>query len=155
MRTRIILIAIGLTLLVPVFADAQFKSITRAIDHEIGGDRIWIPFKGLMRLYVRSAHPEGIRDMQLAIFEDAGLPERGAIESIFQRKLDSDWQRFVRVSGRDEEVLIYARPVDDEVMEMMIFAFDYDETVVMEVELDVDRFIDGLDDPDSFISIGR
>ena len=156
MRARVILIlTVASVLLAALPVEAQFKDIRRAVDREIGGDRVWIPFKGLMRLYVKAAKPEGVHDLQFAIYEDADGADRGRIEKIFEQNLGPEWRPFVRVTSQaeGEEVLIYAREGDDgNTIDMMIFAGERDETVLMATTIDVDRFVEGLDEPGGFSS---
>lgn len=145
-----VVVAIVLTLALP--AAAQFSEIRRAVDREIGGNQVWIPFKGLARLYVKASHPEGVRDFQFAIYEDTHGASAGRVEAIFKQHLGAEWQSFVRVRSRDgEEVLIYAREGDDRgTIDLMIYAGERDETVLMLTTLDVDKFVEGLDDPGGF-----
>lgn len=148
---RIALIALTLAVAFP--AAAQFSEIRRAVDREIGGNQVWIPFKGLARLYVKTAHPEGVHDFQFAIFEGARGAGNGRVESIFRKHLGPEWRPLVRArSHRDgEDVLIYAREGDGgQTIDLMIFAGDGEETVLMLTTLDVERFVAGLDDPGGF-----
>lgn len=154
MRARSMMFALTVAVLFSALpAAAQFKEIRKAVDREIAGDRIYIPFTGLMRLYVKVAKPEGVHDFQFAIYEDVRGADRGRIEEIFREHLGPEWQPFVRVtSHRDhQQVLIYAHEGDDgETIELMIFAGEPDETVLMKTTLNVEGFIEGLDDPDGF-----
>jgi hypothetical protein len=151
---RLVLAAFVVLLLAP-HAAAQFDAVRRAVDSEIGGSEVWIPFKGLARFYVKTAHPEGVHDFQFAIYEDARAAGPGTVEAIFRKHLGSEWRPFVRVtSHRDgEQVLIYAREGNGgETIDLMIFAGDPEETVLMSTTLHVERFIEGLDDPGGFAS---
>jgi hypothetical protein len=139
--------------LLSVPAEAQFKQIRRAVDREIGGNRLYIPLTGLARLFVRAAQPEGVHDFQFAIYENARAGSRGKIEAIFKKHLGPGWQPFVRVANHreGEEVLIYAHEGDGgETIDLMIFAGERDESVLMLTTLHIDRFVEGLDDPEGF-----
>lgn len=149
---RLALAALFVLALAPQ-ATAQFDAIRRAVDREIGGNEVWIPFKGLARLYVKTAHPEGVHDFRFAIYEDTHAAGTGKVEAIFREHLGSDWRPFVRVTSHrhGEEVLIYAREGKaGETIDLMIFAGDAEETVLLSTTLHVDRFIEGLDDPEGF-----
>ncbi len=155
MRGRILLLLVTAAMLTAALpAYAQFKQIRREMDREIGGHRVYVPFKGLIRLYCKAAKPEGVRDIQFAIYEGADARDSMRIEAIFREHLGPEWRPFVRVSSRDgDNVLMYAREGDDEEeIDLMIFVEDSDETVLMKTTLDIDRFVDGLDEPAGFAS---
>lgn len=153
MKARSLKIAAILFALVAAFpAAAQFNDVRRAVDREIGGNRIWIPFKGLARIFVKATHPEGVHDVQFAVYEGARKADRGRIEEIFRRELGPEWSPFVRVQSHREgdSAVMFARDGGSGTIDLMIFAGDAEETVLMYTTIDVERFVAGMSEPEGF-----
>lgn len=157
MRAKGILVALLASVILtalPLEA-SQFRQIRREVEREIGGKRVWVPFMGVARRFVRATTPEGIHDVQLAIYENTGKAAGADIERIFRKHLDPEWRPLVRVNGRraTENVLIYAREgIGGETIDLLIFTGERSESVLMMTTLHVDRFVAGLAEPTGFAS---
>ena len=68
MTKRLAVGALLLTLVAPQ-AFADFSHVARALERRLGTNRTWIPFLGVARALVRTVHPNGVHDVQLAVFE--------------------------------------------------------------------------------------
>lgn len=155
MRARGLILAVAAvaTLAAPPAAADSFKDIRRAVEREIGGSRVYVPLMGLARWYVRANAPEGVHDIQLAIYENTRVTGSGPVEDIFRRHLGDEWRAFVRVHSakQREEVVIYAREgKSGRTIDLLIFAGEPSETVLLMTTLDVERFVAGLGEPAGF-----
>lgn len=102
-------------------------------------------------MIVKVAHPEGVRSLRLAIFEDqkfSGAGDDMQFTSLLEKSLDrtaaehhtEPWQRMVRVWSRhdDERTYIYARPRGND-MELFIVSLETDEAVVLKLKMNPDK----------------
>lgn len=116
-----------------------FGSLVSAVEAQPGVRKQWIPMLGLARSGVRMIQPSGIYDFRIAIFEHSTLGASNldrAISSITRR----GWSPVVRVAGVDgERTTIWARESPRGV-HMLLFARESTETVVVQIELDAERF---------------
>jgi hypothetical protein len=138
---------IGFALLVVLAATgarADFDSLVRVVGSSRGLHRVWTPGISFVRLGVRVMHPDGVHDFQLAVFEGKG---------------DVDFERALRtmpgmpmVSSHNndtgETALIWARPLDRDLFEMLVLAHDPgDDTVVVRAVVDGEMLARELADP--------
>ncbi|HEY3054604.1 MAG TPA: hypothetical protein VGK31_01600 [Thermoanaerobaculia bacterium] len=145
-----------LTLLLAVPAHAGFDDIVYALESRLGHST-WIPFFGLARSVVRIAHPEGVHDVQLAVFDGKGALDPLELERLMNTRVGRDFTPLVRVRSRHqhEATLIYARPLRG-YLELMVLSSDGDDTVLVRVVVDPDvvtRYLD--DDPRSVALVAR
>ena len=146
--TAILTSVLFLSVATPVAAD--FRSIADRIEDDYHLNRTWIPFLGIGRLFVRAAKPEGIHDLQLAVFED----QRARfvdVSAILADEIGPEWQPMIRARSRGEETVIYARP-SGKVMRLLIVARESDELVVMEVAMDPRKFTESMREPDGIVA---
>ncbi|MFL6247448.1 MAG: hypothetical protein ACJ74H_15570 [Thermoanaerobaculia bacterium] len=125
------------SLALPLHAD--FSDVARAIDHQDGVSRIWIPFLGVARAVVWVARPQGVHDFQLVTFKSHGDIDPHALHEIMKKKAGPGFNPLVQVwSRRSGEVsFIYARPSKEGTrMELMILAHEDEETVLVRVDVD-------------------
>lgn len=125
-------IAAVISILLAAPLQADFGQIARSLDSHLGS-RMWLPFLGLGRFFVRTIHPRGIHDFQLAVFEDhrQGIDPL-ELEELMRRGTGKGFAPLVRVrSNRSgENVFVYARPRGRNV-EMMILVHERNETVLV------------------------
>jgi hypothetical protein len=120
---------------------ADFSDVARAIDHQEGVSRIWIPFLGVARAVVWVARPQGVHDFQLVTFKSDGNVDPKELHQIMKAKAGKGFTPLVQVwSRRSNEVsFIYAKPAKDGTrMELMILAHDHEETVLVRVDVDAE-----------------
>ena len=136
MTKRLVIAALLLSIAVPMRAD--FGDIARAIDSHRGVHRVWIPFLGIGRFFVRAIAPEGIHDFQLATFEGADKLDPRELHTLMQSKAGAGFMPLVKVwSKRSREwSFIYVRPHANDRVELMILAHDANDTVLVRVEVD-------------------
>jgi hypothetical protein len=131
-------------LFIAASARADFNSLVHIVASTHGMHRVWTPGISLVRLGVRIIHPEGVHDLQLAIFEGNG---------------DIDVDRIVRTNSATpvvrvherrsgETTVIWARPVSGDLMEMLLVAHEpNDSTVVLRAVVDGETLARELADP--------
>ena len=140
--TKRVLCALLLLSIVAVPLHADFASIARAIDAEKGVSRIWIPFLGVARLAVRIVAPEGIHDFQLVTFEGTERVDARKLQQIIRTKIGPGFTPLVQTwSKRSNDLsFIYARPAaGGDRLELIVLAYDGDETVLVRVDVDADK----------------
>lgn len=135
--------AILLTLVLwPALAIAGFTEVVRTVESSTGIRRIYIPFMGMARTFIRVVEPKGLSDFRIAVFEGNGRLVREDFDQALIRAMGPGWQKIVSAvsrRGQDETALIFARPVKNR-MRMMIVAHQRDEAAVIELEVDLKEF---------------
>lgn len=156
MKRMWLLSALVLSTLVPALpADAGFRSLANEIGTQHGLKRVRIPFLGIGRIFVRFAQPDGVHDVKIAVFEDRGGASAVDLPRLVRRHIDPDaWSPMIRASSKGEDTHIFIQEHGDNIR-LLIAARDHGEIVVIEVELDAERFARELADDGDFISIGR
>jgi hypothetical protein len=143
------------SLALPLHA-AGFADLTRAIDSLHGVKKIWIPFLGVARLGVMMVHPQGVRDFQLAVFEVDDRVDPRTLQQLMREKVGPGFQPLVQVRSRKGEwSFIYARPHNNNRIELVILAHDDDDTALVRVDVDADVLARELDNPRGVVHIAR
>jgi hypothetical protein len=138
--------ALLLTLALPLHAD--FASIARAIDAKDGVKRVWIPFLGLARTFVRVVEPHGVNDFQLVTFEGSANLDGSEMQRLMREKAGPGFRPLVQVRSKGEWTFIYAKPARNaESVELLVLTIDDDETVLVRVDLDAEVFAREMGDP--------
>ena len=149
-------IAAVISILLAAPLQADFRQIARSLDTHLGS-RMWVPFLGLGRFFVRTIHPKGIHDFQLAVFEDhrRGIDPR-ELEELVQRGAGNGFAPLVRVrSNRSgENVFVYARP-RGRYIEMMILVHERDETVLVRVVADAEVVVREFGEPRGVVKLAK
>ena len=136
-------------------AEAGFRSLANEIGMQEDLKRVWIPFFGIGRMIVKVAHPDGIHDVKLAVFEDRGGADLVDLEVLVGRHLDlEDWSPLIHARSKAEDAHVFVQDRGENVG-IFIAARDGSEIVVLEVELDADRFAQEMEGDGDFISLGR
>lgn len=139
MSKRIAAALLVIAIAAPLHAD--FSAVARAIDHQEGVRRIWIPFLGVARAVVWVVRPEGVRDFQLVTFHSDRRVDPRNLQAIMREKAGPGFKPLVQVWSRrsGEWSFIYARPsAEKSRIELMVLAHDDEETVLVRVDVDAD-----------------
>jgi hypothetical protein len=124
---------------------SEFSTLVRAVEREPGTRRQYIPMLSLARTGVRTIHPHGIRDFQVAIFHTKGLGDPTRLDAAIA-SVGEGWTPMVRVSSaKGERTTVWSRP-SDAGMEMLVLAHEPGESVIVRVVMDLDRFFATLND---------
>lgn len=104
--------------------------------------RVHVPGFGIARLAVRVAHPDGVHDLRIAIFDSASAKRGFDVATILGAYLEKEWQPIVRFADHrtGEQGAIYARPSGASEVNLMLFSADSDESVLAELRVDVEQF---------------
>lgn len=113
---------------------AGFHDVAAALEQQLG-EPTWIPFFGLARSFIRVVHPDGVHDVQLAVFEGKGRLDGRVVEQLLASRIGPGFSPMVRTRSRAESVFIYARPAGNNV-EMVILSSEHDDTVLIRVVAD-------------------
>lgn len=152
------LIAAALFLLmwaVALPAEAGFRSLANEISMNDDLERVWIPFLGVGRMFVKITHPDGVHDLKLAVFEKRGRAAEIDLDQLLERHIDREaWSPMVRASSRTEDSHIFIQERGDNIG-VLIAASDGEEVVVIELELDAERFAHEIENDGDFISLAR
>ncbi len=136
-------------------AHAGFRSLANEISMNDDLNRVWIPFLGVGRMFVKMAHPEGVHDLKLAVFEKRRSSAVVDLDRLIERHVDLDsWSPMVSSTSRGENAHIFVQERGDNIG-LLIASNDGDEVVVIELELDAERFAQELEEDGDFVSIGR
>lgn len=153
-----VLIAAALFLMMSAIAlpaHAGFRALANEISMNGDLERVRIPFMGLGRIFVKIAHPDGIRDLRLAVFEKRHGAARVDLDSLVRRHVDMDqWTQMIRASSKGDDAHIFFQERGDHVG-LFIAASDGREVVVIELELDAERFAREMEGDGDFVSLGR
>ncbi|HEY0144251.1 MAG TPA: hypothetical protein VGF48_25420 [Thermoanaerobaculia bacterium] len=152
MTKRLIALLAFVAVTLPLYAD--FGSMARAIDSQRGIRRVWIPFFGLARTLVRVADPQGVHDVQLAVFEGNGKLNAKQLGELMRQHVGKGFRPLVRAYSKKsgEWSFIYVKPTVKNRFELMILAADQGETVLVRVEVDAEVLARELDHP---IEVGK
>jgi hypothetical protein len=155
MNKRVLLAALLIAFAAPLYAD--FRSIERALTARLGRPT-YIPLLGLVRVATWVAHPEGVHDFQLAVYEG---PRRGVdgveIERIVAREVPPGFAPLVRARSRNGEwTFIYARPSGNRV-ELIVVAHDHGDgdTTLIRVDVDAVRVAREMGDGHRMVKIAK
>jgi hypothetical protein len=137
--TVAVILAFGLMIPFPAPAagDGDFKAVVRSIESNFGARRMRIPMFGFARFFINVARPAGVRNLDLAIFENLHISSNRFqdLDDAVRGAAGGRWQPMVRVRERNEWVCIYARPDGKNDMRLLIATIEQDETVLVHVKV--------------------
>ena len=155
MNKQAALLALVLFAALPLHAN--FKEVVRAVEVRTQMHPTSIPFLGLARFAVWIIHPEGVYDFQLATFEGRGADVQfDDLSAALRQAVGSGFRPLVQVRSqrKGEFTFIYARPVDDDRVELMLATHDHSDTVVLRAVIDADKMLAHINEPHSFARLG-
>jgi hypothetical protein len=134
-------------------ADREFDAIVHRLEAHYGKKRTHIPLMGVANVFMKVSSPEGVKDLELAVFEDLPpdrQPSPQALDSMFESLPDKGWKPFVRVrSNRDgEHVEVYSRS-DGKTWQLLVATVEPTEATVVKMRLSPDALAKWIDDPES------
>lgn len=134
-----------LLLLVALPAAADFRGVERDLRSRLGSPT-YVPFMGVVRFATWIAHPKGVHDFQLTMWEESAAAIDGAdLEKTLLRGLAPGFQPLVRVRAKGEWTFIYARPRGDR-FEMMLLTHDSSDTVLIRADVDAEELSRTIND---------
>ena len=150
-----------LAILIIAFAlplQADFSEARRALRAELGRP-MTIPFSGLARLVAWIIQPHGVRDFEVAIWENKHRDikmEGTALDALLKQGLSRDFQPVVRRTSKQqgEWTFIYARPRGN-MLEILVLNSDRGDTVLVRAEVDAEEFAKTIREPRRFHYMAR
>jgi hypothetical protein len=139
MTKRLLALVLFAAAALPLHAD--FDEVARAISHEHGLHRRWIPFLGLARVAVWMVDPAGVHDFQLVTFEGGDAADPRRLGDIMRSKIGPGFAPLVQVWSRRtrEWSFIYAKPsANGKRVDLMVLTHDDEDTVLVRVEVDTE-----------------
>jgi hypothetical protein len=122
--------------------DPDFDTIVRRVESDLGIRRTPIPLLGLATLVVNAAEPAGVKQVDVAIFNDLDYspPAAARFDEIMRQATGGRWSAVIRVrSRRDHEwTYIYAKP-DGPDWRILLANFEPREAVIVETRVAPDR----------------
>jgi hypothetical protein len=142
-------IALLVTLAAPAFAgDPAFHAVVRDMETHFQRERTHIPLFGAVSFFFKVARPGGVKNLDLAVFEDLHYSPQRADElaGVLDRSVGTAWTPIVRVRSGGEWSSIYARGFGRNV-KMIVVSVEPDEAAVVEVKLSADALFRSLGHP--------
>lgn len=136
MSKRALLAVLVLAAAAPLYAD--FHSMERILTKRLGSPT-YIPLFGLVRFGTWIVHPDGVHDIQLAVYEGSHKPLDGAeIEALVAREVPHGFTPMIRTRSfkSGEWTYIYAKPGDGDRIELFLVSHDHEDTVLMRLDVD-------------------
>ncbi|HEX3067430.1 MAG TPA: hypothetical protein VHX14_02565 [Thermoanaerobaculia bacterium] len=135
-------------------ARAGFDDVVRAVESRYHVRHTGIPFFGLVRFAIWVAQPAGVSDVQLATFEHARIDDERGLAEIVSRNIGEGFRPLVRTrSSRNGEVTqIYAHPMGNDRVALLVFAHERAETTIVRVVVSMDKFEEAMNKPDSVLA---
>ncbi len=148
---RILTLA-GLLLMSPLASragDRQFSAIVQRIQSHY--QKRPMRFMGLLAFVANRARPEGVRNIQLAIFEDLDSSRHPAdpdFDAFVQEIVGPEFRPFVRVRSRrdGEQTFVYAKELERD-LELLVVTLEQDEACVVKMKVDPEGIRQWVDDP--------
>ena len=142
--SRKLAIAILLFLIATTVNASPFQRAVKAVEEDTGLRRIYIPFLGLARTFVRITGYEGVHDLRLAVFEGK-RKNRSEEMPPFDKIAGPDWQKVMHSRSDREQTAIFAR-VEGDMMRMLVVTYETNEAVVVEMKIEPLRFAEFLEE---------
>ncbi len=132
----------------PASGDRDFDAVVRSVESNFQTRRMRIPLFGVAKFFVKIARPSGVRQLDMAIFEDLQIsPSRlQDFDDTVRAAAGERWTPMIRIRERHEWVCIYARPEGKKDMRLLIATIEPDETVLVQVKVRPDVLAQMLDE---------
>ncbi len=131
--------------------DADFKALVKGIETQYGVSRTRIPLFGLVKALVKVARPHGVKQFDLAVFEDARFGDAGEndFDAVVRKTVSGGWRPIVlvRSSAPREWTGVYLKEVGRD-FRMMIATFEPSEAVVVQFKMNARRLMEMLKCPE-------
>jgi hypothetical protein len=139
---KLALLVIG----VPTLAVAgDFHRLVSEFSRQTGVHQTHIPFLGLARFIVATAHPAGTSEFRMAVFENVHGRQRDFVTTADGLVREKGWNRIVRVrSNKGESTNIYMQP-EGQKLRMLVTAIDDGDAVFIEMRIkpeQLEAFVD-------------
>jgi hypothetical protein len=142
---RLILLTIWLPAILPA---GDFNGLVREFSRQTGAQQTRIPFLGLARFVVATAHPAGTSEFRLAVFEHVNGRQTDFANVADGVVNGEGWKRIVRVRSKNgESTNIYMQP-DGKRVRMLVATVDSGDAVFVEMRVKPEALIKFVDEHD-------
>lgn len=133
--------------------DRDFDAVVREFETQFQTRRTHIPMLGLAKFVVRVARPEGVKQLDLAIFEDFHAPDGSDFDAIVRHAAGSRWQRIVAVRSRAdrERTYVYARTAGKD-WNLLVATLEENDATLVRVKVNPDQLARMLCEPEHMAS---
>ncbi len=136
-------------------ADVDFQALVNGIETRFNTKRMRIPLFGVAKFFVKVSRPHGVKQFDMAVFEDArfGPLDERELDEFVRRTVSENWRPMVRVRSRgsNEWTCVYAKEAGRDIR-LLIATFEPSEAVVMQYKVNAQRLMEMLARPER---IGR
>jgi hypothetical protein len=133
-------------------ADRDFDSLVRDLESHYQIERTRIPLMGMVNFFTATTRPQGVKNIQLAVFEGFSATDAQAAEfdQLVRRRFGTQWTPMVTVRSREkrERTTIYVRETGRDCT-LLIGTFEDNEAVVVQVKLSLARLLEMMHEPGS------
>ncbi|HZN11729.1 MAG TPA: VWA domain-containing protein [Blastocatellia bacterium] len=125
-----------------------FKAVVRHIETSYNARRMRIPLLGVARFAVKFIRPAGLKDFQLAVFEDQDFSRAEGVpfEEVMRSAFPKEWQPLLQVRSRGERVYIYAKSAGKD-LEICLAVFEAREAVVVQAKVNPETAMKYVSNP--------
>jgi len=156
LRGRILIVTAALTVAVITAPqsssarDKEFGVLVHYVESHYHVHRQYRFLLGFACLAVKIAHPEGVKGMKLALWENEKIRAKSDADDfpdVVKAGLAEGWQPMVRVWSRrnGERTVIFAKP-DGKDMKLLVATVDQEDAVVVQVKIDPDKLSGYIDE---------
>lgn len=129
--------------------DKEFGVLVHYVESHYHAHRQYRFLLGFASIAVNIAHPEGVKGMKLALWENARIRANkdDDFSDVVRAGLAEDWKPMVRVWSRrnGERTVIFAKP-DGKDMKLLVATIDQEEAVVVQVKINPDKLGQYIDE---------
>ena len=136
-------------------AQREFDDVVRAISDQLHARPLHIPFFGLVNFAAFAVHPDGVKHLNLAVFENVDLNDR-AIRDLTEtiQSAEGEWIPFVRVRDHAERVLVYMAQERGD-CKLLVASIERNELTLVELKLNPEALQVWLREPEKSASTRR
>jgi hypothetical protein len=131
-------------------AERGFDDVVRAISDQLHTRPLNIPFLGLVNLATSVAHPDGVKHIDLAVFEGLDLDDHAVkdLAEVIRKSAGGRWKPFVQVRSHQETVIVYMEE-DRADCRLLVTTVDTGEVTLVEVRLNPKGLQVWLNEPEN------
>jgi hypothetical protein len=128
--------------------DRDFDAVVRAIESHFQTQRTHIPMMGLVKFVVRVGRPSGVKQLDLAIFEDLHSADTDGLDELVRRAAGGRWRPMVSArSSRDNDATFVYWQDDSKDWTLLVATFEPDEATLVKLKVDAKTLAHMLAEP--------
>lgn len=132
-------------------ADPDFNAIVEGIESHYGVKRLHIPLLGVVNFFVKVTRPQGVKQLNLAVFEDLNYPpaDGSQFDALVRNAVGGRWEPLVVArSRRDNEwTYIYSSATKHD-WKLLVATFEPSEATVVQLKVNPAKLARMLAEPE-------